>query len=628
MGHALAKSALDKNARVDFIRHLLNDIKSLEYMLDKGHFETGIHRIGAEQEFCLISKNWRPEKNAEEILKALKDPHFTTELAKFNLEINLDPVDLEGNCFDQIKDQLDKLLSHAKNEAHRRDTLILLTGILPTVSKAELSLEYMTPKPRYWSLNEMVKELRGGDFNLHIKGVDELFVKHDSVLMEACNTSFQLHLQIDPEDFIDSYNWAQAIAAPVLGICANSPLLLGRELWNETRIALFQQSIDTRTSTYALKDQSSRVSFGDHWEKGTAADIFKNDIAQHKIILSRKIDEDSYDELLNGKIPKLKALNTHNGSVYRWNRPCYGISKGKPHLRIENRYIPAGPTIVDQMANFAFWVGLMIGRNKDYDLIGNMDFKDVKSNFIKVARNGKETVLRWRGRKVSVRDLIVRELLPIAKIGLEKASINQSTIDHLLGIIEERAHAKTGAQWMIENYRAYRKTMKQDDALLALTKSMYQFQQKKYPIHKWPEAPSTINTHEFASNVGHIMSTRLFTVYEEDLAELATQLMIWKNIHHVPVEDKNGQMSGILTWSHMEKFQSSSKEDKELIVKDIMAKDLILAHQDMPIEEAIDIMKKNEIGCLPVLEDGHLIGIITKNDIINYDNDQSAQQSA
>lgn len=625
MGHALAKSVSNKEGRIDFIKHLLNDIKSLEFMLDNGLIESGIHRIGAEQEFCLISKNWRPERNAEEILRELKDPHFTTELARFNLEINLDPVDLGGNCFGQVQKQLDRLLSHAKNEADKKDTQILLTGILPTAGKSELSMEFLTPKPRYWSLNEMVKELRGDDFQLHIKGVDELFVQHDSVLMEACNTSFQLHLQVDPDDFIDSYNWAQAIAAPVLGISANSPLLLGRELWHETRIALFQQSIDTRTSSYALKDQASRVNFGYDWEKGTAAEIFKNDIAQHKILLSREIEEDSFEMLHQGHVPKLKALTTHNGTIYRWNRPCYGVGNGKPHLRIENRYLPSGPTIADQIANFSFWVGLMLGRNKDYNLIGNMDFRDVKSNFIKVARTGKDTVLRWRDRRVSVKDLIIRDLLPMAYAGLEKANVHKGSIENLLGIIEERAHARTGAQWIIENFRGFKETMKQDDALLALTKTIYQFQQKKHPIHRWPDAPKHLKTHEFATQVGHIMSTRLFTVYKDDLAELATQLMIWKNIHHVPVEDKQGRIKGILTWTHMQSFMKRKKRKKDLIVSDIMTKNLILAHREMSIAEAIHIMKSNEIGCLPVVEDQHLIGIVTVNDIKKYDYDQSAQ---
>ena len=173
MGHALAKSALGKEVRADFIKHLLNDIKSLDFMLDNCLFESGIHRIGAEQEFCLISKNWRPQKNAESILKSIKDHHFATELARFNLEINLDPFTLKGDCFTKVQKQLDKLLLQAKIQAEKRDTLLLLTGILPTVGKTELTMDYITPKPRYWALNEMVKEIRGSDFQLHIKGVDE-----------------------------------------------------------------------------------------------------------------------------------------------------------------------------------------------------------------------------------------------------------------------------------------------------------------------------------------------------------------------------------------------------------------------------------------------------------------------
>lgn len=620
MGDHLAKSATEREVRTHFIQHLLNDVKALEIMLKKGMIESGIKRIGAEQEFCLISKNWRPEKNAEELLTAINDPHFTTELARFNMELNLDPVELKGDCFSTIESQLKKLLSLAKLEADRRDTLILLTGILPTISKAELAFEYMTPQPRYWALNEMVKGIRGTDFHLHIKGVDELSITHDSVLMEACNTSFQLHLQVDPDNFVETYNWAQAISGPVLGVCANSPLLLGRELWNETRIALFQQSIDTRISSYALKDQLSRVSFGEAWESGTAADVFKNDIFQHKVILARQLETDSLQTLEDGGVPKLQALNIHNGTIYRWNRPCYGISDGKPHLRIENRYLPAGPTVIDQLANFAFWVGLMLGKPQSYDDISSvMDFRDVKSNFIKAARTGKESVMRWRGRKISVRDLVTRELLHIAKHGLDKAKINPETSKKLLSIIHERAAGNTGAQWSISNYRKLRKNMRQDDALLALTKTMYQYQQTEKPVHEWEGAPEHPNTHEFATTVGHIMSSRLFTIYEDDLAEMATQLMEWKNIHHVPVENKAGEITGLLTWTHMERFNEENQSEDMLSVGDIMTKDVILADQDMPIAEAIQIMKQNEIGCLPVVHNSQLIGIVTIKDIAQYD---------
>ncbi|GAB4243290.1 MAG: glutamate-cysteine ligase family protein [Ekhidna sp.] len=626
MGNQIVKPAASAEVRASFIRHLLNDVKCLELMLERGLIESGISRIGAEQEFCLISKNWRPQNNANEILEAIDDPHFTNELARFNLEINLDPVALKGDCFNQVEKQLRTLLKKAEIAAEQRDAFILLTGILPTISKTELSLDYMTPKPRYWSLNEMVKGLRGDDFQLHIKGVDELHVKHDSVLMEACNTSFQLHLQVDPDEFIEHYNWAQAISGPILGICTNSPLLLGRELWNETRIALFQQSIDTRQASYALKDQVSRVSFGDAWEKGSIAEIYKNEIAQHKILLSREIHSDSLQSLENGDIPKLKALNVHNGTIYRWNRPCYGATKNSAHLRIENRYIPSGPTIIDQMANFAFWVGLMKGKTAAYgDITNQMDFLDAKANFIKAARTGKQSVMFWKDRMVSVRDLVTRELLPIAYDGLAKMEIDKETAERLLSIIDRRAEGQTGAQWSIRNYRKLKKATRKDDALLALTKYMYRYQQKDQPIHEWPEVPDKPSTHEHATHVEHIMSTRLFTVQEDDLAELATQLMQWKDIHHVPVECKNGEICGLLTWTHMQRFKADQSSSEDATVRDIMTRDVILSYPEMPIQEAINIMKQNEIGCLPVVYNQHLVGIVTIKDIIEYDTDQRVQ---
>ncbi|MEM6735780.1 MAG: CBS domain-containing protein [Bacteroidota bacterium] len=624
MGNLLANSNNKKEERNQFIKHLLNDVTCLEYMLERNLIESGIRRIGAEQEFCLISKNWRPQNNADELLKAINDPHFTNELAKFNLEVNLDPVLLDKDSFRKLERQLRQFLDRAKLFAKDRDTFILLTGILPTISKTELSLEYLTPKPRYQSLNEMVKDMRGTDFSLHIKGVDELLVKHDSVLMEACNTSFQLHLQVDPEDFIDSYNWAQTISGPVLGMCANSPLLLGRELWNETRIALFQQSVDTRQSTYALKDQVSRVSFGDSWEFGTIANIYKNDIAQHKILLTSETNSDSLLDLANGKIPKLNALKTHNGTIYRWNRPCYGTNEETAHLRIENRYLPAGPTISDQMANFAYWIGLMLGRSSSYlNLPNQMDFEDVKANFIKAARTGKQSVLKWKDRYVSVRDLTIRELLPLAYEGLSKIGMDREEATGLLEIIDQRAVSHTGAQWSITNYRKLKKSFRKDDALVALTKYMFKNQQKDLPVHTWTSIPDQPNSYENATNVGHLMSTRLFTVQSDDLAELAIQLMLWKDIHHLPVECNNGEITGLLTWKRIKKFQNDMKGGEKLTVADIMIKKVLLAHAEMPIPEAIQKMKQHRIDCLPVVHNQHLIGIVTAKDIHKYDENQS-----
>ncbi len=622
MGEHNVKRSTNQKGRAKFIEHLLDDIKALEIMLEEGLIEDDIIRIGAEQEFCLVNTKWRPAKNAEAILKQLTDHHFTTELAKYNLEINLDPLELKTNCFSKVEKELNRLLNKAKTVAEKLDTKVLLTGILPTIRKRHLELEYMTPNPRYHILNEILRAQRGTDFELHIRGVDELSIHHQNVLFEACNTSFQMHLQIPPQDFVSSYNWAQAISAPVLGICANSPLLFGRELWSETRIALFRQSLDIRRTSYALKDRRARVSFSNQWASGSVVEIFKNDIAHHKIVLSRDITTSSLSELKKGYTPKLQALNLHNGTVYRWNRPCYGISEGKPHVRIENRYIPSGPTSLDEVANFAFWVGLMIGRPSKFDNMPDcMDFRDVKGNFVKAARMGKGTMLQWMGKSISVQDLVLKELLPIAYIGLEKANIDQNDIERLLKIIENRTKGSTPNEWIVKNYSFLRKNLKKDNALRAITKAMYQNQQNRLPGHDWPMIKSIPEIVDDASLVGHIMSTNLFTVDEYDLASLATSIMKWKNIHHVPVESESGKLSGLLTWNHVKNIQNQEKNSDSRIVSDIMVKKVITVQPRTTIKKAIETMKKHEIGCLPVLQEQDLVGIITIKDVIAFDHD-------
>ncbi len=608
---------IDTARRAGFVRHLLSDIQALEIMLEKNLVESDIVRIGCEQEFCLVNTNWRPSKNAVDILEALQDPHFTTELARYNLEINLDPEELKLNCFTKVEDQLRSLLAKASHVSQKFNTRIVLAGILPTISKNELLLEFMTPSPRYRLLNEIVRQMRKSDLTLHIRGVDELSITHDSVLFEACNTSFQTHLQIAPDNFIPSYNWAQAISGPILGICANSPLLLGRELWSETRIALFEQSIDTRSSSYSLLDKEARVTFGNHWASGSIVDIFKDDIARFEIMLAADIETNSLDELQKGNIPRLKALALHNGTIYRWNRPCYGHGKDQAHIRIECRYIPAGPTVLDEMANFALWAGLMMGRpGKFDDMSACMDFRDAKSNFIKAARTGSSSILSWMHEQVSVRDLMIRELLPIAYSGLEKARVDKNDIERLLSIIEKRAKGMTGDQWNVRNYRKLKKHMKQDDALVTLTKDIYENQQTLLPVSEWPECDTGSKILANAYLAEHIMSTQLFTVNKQDLADMATSIMQWKNIHHVPVTDDAGELCGLLTWNHMKEYVKEGPGQSGTTVSDIMVHKVITITPDTNIGNVVRLMKKHQIGCLPVVQNKTLIGIITRKDMV------------
>lgn len=622
---------IEGKSRAKFTRHLLDDIKALEMMIERGLIEDDIVRIGAEQEFCLIGKNWRPAKNATVILDALKDPHFTYEIARYNLEINLDPEVLKGRCFTKMEERLRALLKKASTTARLFDTQVLLTGILPTIGLNELSLEFMTPSIRYALLNEAIKHIRKKDPEIHIRGVDELLLKHDSILFEACNTSFQLHLQIAPSDFVASYNWAQVISGAILGIAANSPLLLGRELWSETRIALFQQSMDTRSTTYSLRDKEARVAFGDSWVTNSIVNIYKDDIARYEVILNTPIEKNSLQELSKGNIPKLKALNLHNGTIYRWNRPCYGIGDNKPHIRIENRYLPSGPTVSDEMANFAFWVGLMTARPTKFDdMPSQMDFRDVKNNFVMAARNGSNSVMHWMGATIPTRKLIVKELLPIAYKGLEKAGIDKADSERLLRIIEKRANGFNGAEWNVRNYRTLKKRVKKDDALIALTKAIYEYQQTELPVSDWPmiEMEKRVEIEQNAFLAKHLMSSRLFLVNENDLADMATSIMLWKNIHHVPVVNDNHELSGLLTWSHMKAHVKEESDTTGIKVSDIMVANVIKVGPNTKIEKAIQLMQKHQIGCLPVVDDYTLIGIITKNDMTGKWNIKNAPQES
>ena len=622
MGEQNVNRLGDNNARSLFIQHLIKDIEALELMLKENLIEDDIVRIGAEQEFCLVDQNWRPANNSGLILEAINDPHFTTELARYNLEINLDPFVLEGDCFKQVGKQLNSLLEKARKEAEKLDTKIILTGILPTISQTELEIDYMTPSERYSALNDMLKSIKGTDFQLRLRGVDELSISHDSVLFEACNTSFQLHLQIPPKDFISSYNWAQTISGPIMAISANSPILLGRELWSETRFALFQQSIDTRMASYVLKNEQPRVKFGNKWETGSIAEIFKDDIAQHKVILSKEITSNSLVELKNGKTPMLQALNLHNGTVYRWNRPCYGVGGGKAHVRIENRYIPSGPSTLDEMANFALWVGLMIGRPSEFDDMPSiMDFREVKANFIKASRMGRDAILRWKGKAIFIEKLLQQELLPIAHAGLKKAGINDDDRLQLLGIIEDRLKLQTGAEWITKNYRSLKKSVKTDNALRLITRAMYKNEEKNTPIHNWPPIEKDGYLKQESHLVSHIMTTEIFTVNESDLATLATELMKWKNIHHMPVENGAGKLTGLLTWTHAQRFQKENLENAHLTVADIMQIEIMTVVPETHISDAIRTMKKHKIGCLPVAHNTDLVGIITIKDVIAFDHE-------
>ena len=608
----------------EFTRKLLADLRALELMLERGQIESGVRRIGAEQELFLLDRHFRPAPLAIEMIEKLRDPHFTTEVARFNLEFNSDPLEFGGACLRALETQLNDLLAKASRAAHQLDSEVVMIGILPTVDISDLTLVNMTPVPRYFALNDAMRRLRGKDWEFFIKGTDELIIRHDSVMVEACNTSFQVHYQVGADEFASLYNMTQAVAAPVLAGACNSPLLFGRRLWRETRIALFQQSVDHRAAGLHLREQAPRVSFGNRWVDDSVLEIFQEDIARFKVLLAADIDEDSLAMLARGEVPSLKALRLHNGTIYRWTRPCYGITDGKPHLRIENRILPSGPTVLDEMANAAFWFGLLAGMSRLYpDIRRVMEFETANENFVAAARLGLRAQFAWPGHKqIPADELILEELLPIAREGLAHRGIDADDAGRYLDVLEERVRTKhTGAQWQLDSFARMRGTGSRAERLAAITAATIDNQQSGRPVHLWDPASleQAGGWERHYARVEQFMTSDLFTVGPDDGVELVANLMKWKRIRHVPVEDAEHRLVGMVSQRTLVTAIAERAADfgkGPIPVREIMASEVVTVAPDTSTLEAIALMKRHRVGSLPVVNQGRLVGIITESDFL------------
>lgn len=626
MGEERVRLAEDNEQVQTFMKHVLRDMRALKTMLEDDWIETDTMRIGAEQELCLVDSNLKAFPKSMEILEALGEGNYTTEFARFNLEINMDPLTFEGDCLSQMEQNLHREVEVVRNAAREMGGDILLTGILPTIRKMDVDMKNLTPLRRYEALCEAINKLRGKEYELRIQGMDELLMKFDSPLLEACNTGFQVHLQVKPDEFVNRYNIAQAVTAPVLACAVNSPVLFGKRLWAETRVALFHQSIDTRQVGDHLRDSSPRVTFGNEWLQDSILDIYKEDISRYRVMLSANVMEEVEQMMKEGKAPDLMALKVHNSSVYRWNRPCYGVGNGKPHLRIENRVFPSGPTVVDEVANAAFWLGLLNGFEDEHkDITQELDFDNAKMNFFAASKLGLDTKFVWtKDRKITAVDLIKDELLPIARHGLEKANIDSSDIDTYLGVIGERVDsAQTGSYWVVKSYGNLIKESNREQTLSAITTSMIKNQKKGEPAHKWGLAkfeemdnwrPSSLMVEEF-------MTTDLFTVHKDDILEFVSNLLDWRSIRYVPVEDDQKHLVGLITMRKvLREYTRIVNEDDSLssqTVNDVMEQNPVTIHPEASIMEAMQIMQTQKIGCLPVVKNSRLVGVITEDNFMN-----------
>src|SRR5713226_2525386 len=445
---AITVSQQDRRRYREKVRRCLD---VLARMLRESRFETASQRVGLEIEFNLVDEAGTPSMKSAAALKAIDDPDWAAELGQFNLEINVPPRPLSGDTLAQLETHVRDSLQRADRRARDVGCRLAMIGILPTLREGDVGEESMSAHPRYWLLNEQIFAARGEDARILIEGPEHLLTHVDNIMPEAACTSVQCHLQVSPESFGIYWNAAQAVAGVQVAVGANSPFLFGRELWRETRITLFQQATDTRPEELQAQGVRPRVWFGERWIT-SVFDLFEENIRYFPALLPLCEDEDPLAVLDGGASPLLAEMSLHNGTIYRWNRPVYGVVDGTPHLRVENRVLPAGPTIADIMANAAFYYGLVrYLAEAQRPIWTQMSFTTAAENLHEAARHGLDAQIYWPGVGATpVAELILRRLLPLAREGLSRWGVGQAHADRLLGIIEQRClTAQTGAAWQI-----------------------------------------------------------------------------------------------------------------------------------------------------------------------------------
>jgi gamma-glutamyl:cysteine ligase YbdK (ATP-grasp superfamily) len=477
-------------SRADRTRHrekVRRCLDVFERMLRESRFDTDDPMTGLEVELNLVDEAGDPALKNAQALEAIADPDFQTELGQFNIEINVPPTKLREGGLTTFETSLRRSLNDAEEKSSAVGAHLVMIGILPTLAEGHMAPSSISANPRYRLLSEQILEARGEDITISIQGErDRLDTTSETILPEAACTSTQFHVQTSPENFADYWNASQAIAGVQVALAANSPYLLGKELWRETRIPLFEQAADTRSEELKVQGVRPRVWFGERWIT-SVFDLFEENVRYFPALLPITDDEDPVAVVDAGGIPQLHELRLHNGTIYRWNRPVYDISGGVPHLRVENRILPSGPTVIDMMANAAFYFGLVRWlAEHDRPLWTQMSFSAAEENFHTGARDGIDAQLFWPGvGLVPVTELVLRRLLPLAHDGLESWGVGNTERERFLGVIEQRClTGQNGAEWFI---RGMRKRAGSDryDALRATLEDYRINMHTNEPVHTW-----------------------------------------------------------------------------------------------------------------------------------------------
>jgi gamma-glutamyl:cysteine ligase YbdK (ATP-grasp superfamily) len=459
-------------------------------MLRDHRFEDHPSQVGVEIELNLVDGRGAPSMHNADVLDAIADPAWATELGQFNIEINVPPRRLDAGALGGLEQEIRANLNRADGSARGTGSRLMMVGILPTLQERDMHEGTISSNARYRVLNEQIFAARGEDMRIAINGAERLLTHANSITPEAACTSVQLHVQVSPDDFANYWNAAQAIAGVQVAVAANSPYLFGRRLWDETRITLFEQATDTRPDELKQQGVRPRVWFGERWIT-SVFDLFEENIRYFPALLPLCDEEDPVAVLDGGGSPQLSEMSLHNGTVYRWNRPVYDVVDGTPHLRVENRVLPAGPTVADVIANAAFYYGLLRAlAEAQRPIWTQMSFATAAENLHEAARHGLDAKLYWPGLgEVPVAELVLRRLLPLARAGLARWGVADAHAGRLLGIIEQRClTGQTGAAWQTGMTRALTEGGEADraEALRLMTQRYIEHMHTNEPVHTWP----------------------------------------------------------------------------------------------------------------------------------------------
>jgi hypothetical protein len=493
VGEEVKRTTYDRAHRREYRRKVQVCLDVFETMLAQSRFDSDRPLTGMEIECNLVDADYQPAMSNRYVLEAIADPAYQKELGAYNIEFNVPPRPLPGHTGLDLEAEVRTSLNEAQIKAGADGTRIVMIGILPTLMPEHLHDGWMSESTRYTALNDSIFNARGEDIPIRISGPEPLNWEAATIAPESACTSMQLHLQLAPADFAANWNAAQVMAGPQLALGANSPYFFGHQLWSETRIELFSQSTDTRPEELKAQGVRPRVWFGERWIS-SIVDLFEENIRYFPSLLPELSDEDPVAELAAGRIPHLSELRLHNGTVYRWNRPVYDVSEeggvGRPHLRLENRVLPAGPTVVDMLANSAFYYGTLRALSEEENpLWTKMSFAAAHNNFLEAARHGMDTRLHWPDRgEVTATELVLDTLLPMAHEGLRRWGVDAEVRDRFLGVIEGRAKAgHNGATWQVATVRALQESgLTRRAALAEMLRRYCDHMNANEPVHTWP----------------------------------------------------------------------------------------------------------------------------------------------